>query len=142
MVVLSNFDVNAQNVVPNFPYTGTWYDLMTNTPMTVSSVTATINIAAGQFKIYGNQPATLASEQFTMLNNLMLYPNPTAGLFTINGQVSKVQVYSVTGQIVKSFEIIPSEDYQFDVNDLSRGIYLVKATDGYNNSKTMKLIKQ
>ena len=142
VVVLSNFDVNAQNVVPNFPYTGTWYDLMTNTPMTVSSVTATINIAAGQFKIYGNQPATLASEQFTMLNNLMLYPNPTAGLFTINGQVSKVQVYSVTGQIVKSFEIIPSEDYQFDVNDLSRGIYLVKATDGYNNSKTMKLIKQ
>jgi len=51
-------------------------------------------------------------------------------------------VYSITGQRVKLYENITSEDYQFDINDLNSGIYLVKAYDGNNNSSTMKLIKQ
>ncbi|WP_264520442.1 alpha-amylase family glycosyl hydrolase [Flavobacterium sp. N1994] len=142
VVVLSNFDVTAQNVVPNFPYTGTWYDLMTNTPISVSNASAPINIAAGQYKIYGNQPAALASNEFEMVSNLKLSPNPTSGLFTISGQVAKVQVYSITGQMVKSFENISSDNYPFDINDLSKGVYLVKAIDMNNNSKTLKLIKQ
>jgi hypothetical protein len=71
-----------------------------------------------------------------------LSPNPTSGLFTISGQVAKVQVYSITGQMVKSFDGIATENYQFDINDLSNGVYLVKATDIYNNAKTLKLIKQ
>ena len=142
VVVLSNFDVTTQNVVPNFPYTGTWYDLMTNTPINVTDVAATISIAAGQFKIYGNQPAALNNEQFNALTNISLYPNPSNGSFMINSQMSKVEVYSVTGQMVKTFTSIPSENFIFDISSLDSGIYLVKAIDANNNSKTMKLIKQ
>ena len=29
VVILANFDVVSQNVTPDFPYTGTWYNLMT-----------------------------------------------------------------------------------------------------------------
>src|SRR5690606_11677511 len=28
VVILANFEMSAQNIVPDFPYTGTWYDLM------------------------------------------------------------------------------------------------------------------
>ena len=31
VVVLTNFDVTAQNVTPSFPYDGVWYDLMDTT---------------------------------------------------------------------------------------------------------------
>src|SRR5690606_7833009 len=27
VVILTNFDVTSQNITPNFPYTGVWYDL-------------------------------------------------------------------------------------------------------------------
>ena len=76
VVVLSNFDVNAQNVVPNFPYIGTWYDLMTNAPISVSSTTTTINIAAGQFKIYGNQPAALGTNDFNSISTVSFISEP------------------------------------------------------------------
>ncbi|HNP31879.1 MAG TPA: alpha-amylase family glycosyl hydrolase [Flavobacterium sp.] len=142
VVILANFSVASLAITPDFPYTGTWYNLMDGTSMNVTSTTATITIESGGFRIYGNQPAALANDQFNALNNISLSPNPTAGLFTINGQVSKVQVYSITGQVVKSFENIPSQEFQFDVNDLRRGVYLVKTIDEYNNSKTLKLIKQ
>lgn len=142
VVILTNFDVNAQNVVPNFPYTGTWYDLMTNTSINVTNVSATINIAAGQFKIYGNQPTALATDQFNIANGFSLYPNPTAANFSIKGAISKVEIYTVTGQLVKTFSEVPTDNYQFDVSHLTNGVYLVKAFDSNNNSKTMKLIKQ
>ena len=142
VVILANFGTSTANITPDFPYIGTWYDLMTNASTTVSSTSAVISLGAGQFKIYGNQPSTLGAENFSVINSVSLYPNPAQGSFSIKGQVAKVQVFSITGQLVKSFENIDSEDYQFDINDLNKGVYLVKAFDVNNNSKTLKLIKQ
>lgn len=142
VVILANFGTSALNITPDFPYTGTWYNLMDNTSMNVTSTTAAINIGAGQFRIYGNQQALLGNDDFSLINTVSLYPNPTKGSFSIQGQVAKVELYNITGQLVKSFNNIISEDEQFDINDLSNGIYLVKAIDNNNSSKTMKLIKQ
>ena len=140
--VRTNFSDNTLNTSGGFPFTGTWYNLMDNSSINVTSTTQNISIETGGFRIYGNQPATLGSSQFNLTNSLNLFPNPTSELFTLNGKVSKVEVYSITGQMVKSFNDIISEDYQYDVTDLNRGVYLVKATDDNNHSKTMKLIKQ
>jgi 1,4-alpha-glucan branching enzyme len=142
VVVLSNFNVNATDVVPNFPYTGIWYDLMDNSTINVTDVAAPINIAAGQFKIYGNKaPTNLANEAFEFKNNLSLSPNPTSNYFTISGNTSKVLIYSITGQLVKTFEKQTSE-YQFSINELNKGIYFIKTIDDNNREKTIKLIKQ
>jgi Alpha amylase, catalytic domain/Secretion system C-terminal sorting domain len=142
VVIIANFSVAVQSINPSFPYTGNWYNLMDNTLYNVTNATATISLPAGGFRVYGNQPATLNADEFSALNKISLSPNPTSGLFSINGEVAKVQVFSITGQLVKSFNTIAPENYQFDINDLNRGIYLVKAFDANNNSKTMKLIKQ
>ena len=143
VVIITNFSVATQNVNPSFPYTGNWYNLMDNTPYVVTNATATISLPPGGFRVYGNQPATtLGNNEFNPINKISLFPNPTSGLFTINGEVAKVQVFSITGQLVKSFNAISSEGYQFDINDLNKGVYLVKAFDVNNSTKTMKLIKQ
>ena len=140
--VRTNFSDNTLNTSAGFPFTGTWYNLMDNSNVNVTDTGMNISIETGGFRVYGNQPATLNTTNFNAIANLNLYPNPTSGLFTISGLVAQVHVYSITGQIVKSFENIPSENYQFDVNDLSNGVYLVKAIDNNNSSITMKLIKQ
>ncbi len=140
--VRTNFSDNTLNTSGGFPFLGTWYNLMDNSSFNVTSNSQNIAIEPGGFRVYGNQPASLSTTTFDSLANLNLYPNPTSGTFTINGEVAKVQVFTITGQLVKTFENIASENYQFDVNDLSNGVYLIKAIDSNNSSKTMKLLKQ
>jgi len=142
VVVLTNFDVNTQNVVPNFPYTGTWYNLMDNSTMDVTSTTATIAIEAGGFRIYGNKPSTLTTDKFEFNGEVYLYPNPTSNYFTLNTATSKVEIYSITGQLVKSFNSNLSNEYQFQISDLKQGIYFIKAFDENKELKVMKLLKQ
>lgn len=142
VVVLTNFDVNPANVVPDFPYTGTWYNLMDNSTLDVMSTTATIAIEAGGFRIYGNKPSTLATDKFEFNGQVYLYPNPTSNYFTLNTTVSKVEIYSVTGQLVKSFNPNSSKEYQFTISDLNKGIYIVKVLNENKELKVMKLLKQ
>jgi glycosidase len=142
VVILSNFDVANQNVNPVFPYTGIWYNLMDNTSINVTDVNATLVIEAGGYRIYGNQPSTLGVTNFGLSQDIYLYPNPSSTYFTINANTSKVEVYSVTGQLVKSFKPDQSKDYQFVISDLNKGVYFVKALNENNEVKVMKFVKQ
>ena len=141
VVVLSNFDVNASNVVPNFPYTGTWYNLMDNTSINIVNTTDPITIEAGGFRVYGNQLSSLGVDNFNTLNYVTLSPNPASTYFTLSAETSKVQIYSITGQLVKSFNANQPAEHQFSVSDLGKGMYLVKAFNANNEVKVMKLLK-
>jgi glycosidase len=141
VVILANFSVASQNITADFPYTGTWYNLMDNTSMAVAATNMAITIEPGGFRIYGNQQA-LGVDDSNAMEFVALAPNPTANYFTINAMIAKVEIFSITGQMVKSFKGGQFEDYQYDVADLAKGVYLVKATSENNHAKTMKLIKQ
>jgi hypothetical protein len=71
-----------------------------------------------------------------------LYPNPSSNYFTINANTSKVEVYSITGQLVKSFNTAQSKGYQFTITDLNEGMYFVRTLDENNEVKVFKFIKQ
>ena len=142
VVVLCNFSVANLTMIPAFPYTGTWYNLMDNTSINVTDVNASIAINSGQFLIYGNKLATLQISDVELTKEIKLVPNPTTNYFTIDTPTSKVDVYSLTGQLVKSFKSNFSNDSQFEISDLNNGIYLVKVTDTNNRETTLKLVKQ
>ena len=141
VLVLANFSVSSQPITPDFPYTGTWYNLMDNTPIVVTSTSAPITLGAGDFRVFGNKPSVLKTNTFDLNSSVQLYPNPSSEKFSINSATHKVQIFSVTGQLVKTFEN-QSAEYQFNISDLTKGMYLVKVTDHENHEKTMKLIKQ
>lgn len=143
VVVLANFDVSAQNVTPDFPYLGTWYNLMDNTVLNVTSTTTPINIAAGGFRIYGNQPAaSLANDEFNLAGSIVLYPNPSNDNFSLSEAVKSVELYNVTGQLIKSFKGGFSAQHTFIISDLTSGMYFVKLTNDSNQQGTIKLIKE
>lgn len=142
IVVLTNFDVTEQNVIPDFPYSGTWYNLMDNTSIIVTDVAASIAIPPGGFRIYGNKTASLAIANFEKNDGVYLYPNPSSTYFTLNINTTKVQIYTITGQLIKSFNTNQSNEYQFNINDLSKGLYIVKASDENNEMQVMKFIKK
>ncbi|WP_309641785.1 alpha-amylase family glycosyl hydrolase [Flavobacterium sp.] len=141
VVILANFSTETQTINPNFYTTGTWINLMDNSPYIVSNATAPITIPAGQFKVYGDHTASLSNDTFELSDSVILYPNPSNDYFSINTNTTKVEVYSIAGQLVKSFAS-QSDGYQFDISELKMGVYMVKITDSNNRVKTSRLIKQ
>ena len=130
VVILCNFSVADLTIVPDFPYTGTWYDLMDETGATSLNVTNTadpISIPAGQFRIFGNQQTTLSTPEFlNTTNEISLYPNPASDSFKLNKNVEEVLIYDITGKQIKAFEGGFTAGQTFDVSKLSRALYMVK----------------
>jgi 1,4-alpha-glucan branching enzyme len=144
VVILANFDVTTQNVTPNFPYTGTWYDLMDDTGSTsinVTNVTTPISIPAGEFRIYGNQGVTLSIKDLASDLNLVVYPNPINDTFFINKNVSEIKIFDITGKLVKAFKGNFAKGKQFDISNLSQSLYILKITNNSGQQQATKLVK-
>jgi glycosidase len=123
VVILANMATSAQDITPDFPYVGTWVNLMDNSTINVTNTASPINIPAGGYRIYGNQPAqALNAEAFSFANNLNLYPNPSKNSFSINTDAQKIEVYSITGQVVANFSNINANS-ALNIDALQSGIY-------------------
>ena len=143
VVILANFDVTSRNIVPDFPYTGTWYDLMDETGSTsidVNNTTATINIPAGGFKIYGNAASTLSVEQ-VLQQPVSIFPNPAQTSFFITTEVSYIEIIDLNGKVVKTFQGNFNRNDTFDISDLAKSLYIVKVKNPSGATKTTKLVK-
>lgn len=144
VIILANFDVVSRTVNTNFPggVTTTWYDLMDPTGnTTVSNATSTISIPAGQFRILGNQPSNVLSIDDEALTGFTIYPNPSHSTFNINAIVSNVEIYDLSGKLVKSFKGEFSQTDNFDISSLNAGMYIIKAENDNNQTMTTKLVK-
>lgn len=142
VLVLANFDVTASAVSTGFPYTGTWYNLMDNSTINVTNTLSPISIEAGGFRIYGNKVANLAIANYEGETGIFLYPNPASNYFTLNTNTTKVQIFSMAGKLVKSFDASHSKDTPFAISDLSKGLYIVKALNENNEIQVMKFLKK
>lgn len=139
--VLTNATNSVSNAAGNFPYTGTWYNLMDGTPLTVTSTSMLINIEADGFRVFGNKQALLSQPDFNKAT-IALHPNPSSGNFNINTNVQHLSIYNSTGQLVKEFKGNFDAAHSYSIYDLINGLYLVKITDKNNNQSSMKLIKK
>ncbi|MCK8479360.1 alpha-amylase family glycosyl hydrolase [Psychroserpens algicola] len=140
VIVLANFDVVSQTINTSFPTGGNWYDLMDNTGNTTYSA-STVTIPAGQFRIFGNQPVTLSTDEFEANDTFSIYPNPVNSSFKTNKVLSRLDIYDITGKLVKSFNGDFTETDSYDISDLTQSIYLVKIENSNGQSLTAKLIK-
>jgi len=142
IVIIGNFGVTAQNITPFFQQTGTWYNLLEdNTTITVTNTTASISLAPGEFKLYGNNPATLSNEDISLeKNSLQLYPNPTSSSFSLSKEIQEVSVFDITGKQVKQFSKNTIIKNSYFVTDLNKGIYFVRIKENSNKITTKKLI--
>lgn len=74
-------------------------------------------------------------------NNVSIYPNPVKNVLNFNGakNISKVEVYNVAGQKVRSIENL--SDNKIELSNLTKGTYIIRANvDGL--VKSFKFIKE
>tara|TARA_R110002020_G_scaffold86292_1_gene212636 strand:- start:796 stop:1683 length:888 start_codon:yes stop_codon:yes gene_type:complete len=124
VTILGNFGIVAQNIIPQFQETGTWHNLMDDSILEVNSVTAAINLAPGEFKIYANESTNLSFDEVNK-NSIKLYPNPAKGTFRFSKQVDKFEIYNLSGQLIRESDSIQI-NHPIDISKLSPGLYLVK----------------
>jgi pullulanase/glycogen debranching enzyme len=142
IVIIGNFGVTTQSISPFFQQTGTWYNLLENdATTTVTNTTAPISLAPGEFKVYGNHPATLSNEDITLeKNSLQLFPNPTSNSFILSKEVQEVRIFDLTGKQVKQFSKNAVKNNTYLVSDLNKGIYFIKVKEISNKISIKKLI--
>ncbi|MBD0833415.1 alpha-amylase family glycosyl hydrolase [Aestuariibaculum sediminum] len=139
VIIVANFDIVTQSINPNFPYSGDWYDLLDNS--VINAATTSIQLKPGEFKIYGNQMSTLSVSENENRQHILLYPNPANNTFKVNQAIEKVDIFDMTGKLVKQFDGDYEKGTTFNISDLSKNIYLVKISDGFGQSNIFKLVK-
>jgi hypothetical protein len=76
-------------------------------------------------------------------NTIVVYPNPSSGIFNINGLIEKertlINVYNYTGSLVLSDRTINS-NYSFDLSNYASGVYFVIVSN-LGKQSTFKILK-
>jgi PKD repeat protein len=57
------------------------------------------------------------------------YPNPSNGIFTVElkkENKATMQVFDITGKVIKSVELNKNELYLLDLSDYTKGVYMIK----------------
>jgi len=110
--------------------------IVKNVPFVVTSVAFDPNSDI----ISRNSTATLGNEDFTLLQNVKLYPNPVANTLNLelpsNVSMEKAVFYNALGQIIKE----SNNEVSWDVSSLPTGVNFIKI---YTDSgiKQLKFIK-
>lgn len=85
--------------------------------------------------------APLSVGEGVNLDNVKLYPNPTAGVFTMTGldKVAKIEIFNSLGQTIKTIDNNTQSSVSFDLTEKT-GIYWVKISDQNGKSATQKVV--
>ncbi|GHT32786.1 hypothetical protein FACS189434_05440 [Bacteroidia bacterium] len=146
LVVIGNFRPDASSGFPNFPKTGTWYELMSETTLNVTNTNMEIPLQGGEVKVFVDRQVTLP-EMPNIINgttnvqttpNVILYPNPTADKVYVLSEtaVESVSVYTLSGLLVKQYNNVN----EIDLSNVSNGFYLIETltADGKTIHKIIK----
>ena len=148
VMVHANFSNSDQIFTSNFPYTGTWYNLMDNSPLLVTSTTQNMTLPAnGGYLIYGNQPTQVLSgtaENPAEKGITFLPQNPVDEQVTIFYKVSEsspvtFSVFDIYGKLLKSIDALGQDNTSTFDFPYPSGIYILemKTRKGYKVSKLL-----
>ena len=142
MVMLGNFQPSGTiTAYPNFPKTGTWYELLTGEQLTVTNTGMTINVNAGDVKIYTDRPITIPNgvKDIQAQIDCSIYPSVTSGKIWISTKetVKNVNVYNLQGALQRNYR----NTEEINVSDLASGVYLMEISTNEGNA-VQKFIKQ
>ncbi|QBO58559.1 alpha-amylase family glycosyl hydrolase [Chryseobacterium salivictor] len=148
VVVLANFTLTSQNMVPDFPYTGNWVNLMDNSSLSVTNTATPVTVEPGGFRIFGNAAALGTDEVIGNKSSvsLKLIQNPvTNGNATVrytNAKNGTIAIYDLAGVLVKTVKASKDNgDDTISINGLKSGIYLIQLKSEKGVAVTKMMVK-
>lgn len=100
-------------------------------------------MVAGGYQYMKLISGTLGVNDVKKETSISIYPNPTSGIFFIKSEekITTATLYSLTGQIVKTYTNLEGKEIKIDISDLPANTYLLK-TETKSGQKTSKIIKK
>ncbi|MGI4863484.1 MAG: alpha-amylase family glycosyl hydrolase [Janthinobacterium lividum] len=157
VVTVGNFDVVPQTATINFPQTGTWYNYLAGTQMTVTNTATSMTLQPGQYAVYTSQKVNIPSTslavtaaQAAAVLKMSLAPNPAAGTTTVayelpSGTTATIAVQNLLGQTVRQLaptrQAAGAQSQSLSLQGLAPGVYLVKLQAG-ELAQTARLLVQ
>lgn len=140
VTIIGNFGVETITSQPFFQETGTWYDVLTETPYDVTNTAMSFTLDAGEFIVFANElpDETLSVEEIEK-EVIRIYPNPTENEFGINTQANQVEIFNLAGKRVANFKGDFTANHRFNVSSLNSGLYIIRVGSD-NNTQTTKLM--
>lgn len=126
VTIVGNFGLFTITTQPFFQETGTWYNLLDETPYQVDNTTQQVTLAPGEFIVFGDELGSFSAEDFEDETSISLYPNPTTDYFSLSAGAQKIDIFNLRGQKVKTFKGQFAANQRFEINDLASGLYLIK----------------
>ena len=85
-------------------------------------------------------------DDWEIINNLKIYPNPTKDLITLDGLISEevtIQVYTTTGsRIISKNLFVNNGSVVFSLKNYPVGVYIVKVIGNKNETAEFKVLKK
>ena len=96
--------------------------------------------------IYNCAAEFLSVDEFSIKNNVKIFPNPSQGVFTLqkssNIDLEDAKIYDINGRFIKSIDLSKMQlNKEIDLTNVASGIYFIEITTK-NTKETLKLIKQ
>lgn len=151
-VVIGNFGVEPVSGLPNFPFTGTWYEYFTGSEIIEENLANEFMLMPGEYRVYTSQPIdqpeiTVSLDEIVELDiEMTLYPNPTVDNLTIDFDLEKeaeveFRLYGIDGKQVGTNEVsvmfAGQQSHTMDVSHLAGGEYqLLIAVDGVATTRS------
>ena len=82
---------------------------------------------------------TLTVPETPFTSSAKTYPNPTTGKVNFNSEFKQVEVYDITGKLIKT---VKGTGSQIDISSLYNGLYILSVTGTDDQTFTVKLTKQ
>lgn len=83
-------------------------------------------------------------ETTTGIKNFSVYPNPSAGMFTVTSakmDAYKIEVINVLGEVVSTRNGNGMVNESFDLSNYSSGLYFVKVSNGHSENVKKVIVK-
>src|SRR5690606_24232070 len=124
VIIVGNFGVTPLTTQPFFQETGTWYNMIDNSPFEVNDTQMSITLSPGEFRVFANGISVLET-QVSVQNSFRMYPNPATNKIYFTGNISNITVWDLSGKNVlnvKNYTV----NQPIDVSQWESGIYLVR----------------
>jgi hypothetical protein len=146
VIGISYIDSTIDKYTNFTPFCRIYYSSLTDTLLCIDEIVHIVN--DNYEATLTNTPAcfnlnNVGIDEVLSNNNMIVYPNPSAGIFTveINGfsnENGTVNVNDVTGKIIASYEVKNSTNGKFnmDLQSFSKGVYFINyVSNGKNISQ-------
>lgn len=135
-VTLANFRVIDSQIIPKFPYTGTWYEYFSGNILEVTDTEERLPFTPGEYRIYTSQQLEPPGGYFTATTELdqasyTVSPNPiqSSEILTIELGTrtidAKVQLTDLTGQSVQIKTERQGATLTMPMHNLTSGTYFL-----------------